>query len=69
MIDLLCNMELVDYANYIGVQGDDSDLKHLENDGVIQIVEDRAVVTPEGRYILHHMVGNSAYETPWAKVW
>ena len=60
LTNLLCNMELVDYTNILDTEGGADDLKRLENDGVIEVVENKAVVTPQGRYMLHHMLGGAA---------
>ncbi len=64
LTNLLCNMELVDYTNVLEIEGGADELKRLENDGVIEVVENRAVVTPQGRYMLHHMLGGVAAYNP-----
>jgi oxygen-independent coproporphyrinogen-3 oxidase len=66
---LLCNMELGDYAQHLGLEEHDSDLRHFEQDGLIEVVNGKALVTPEGRYTLHHMLGTVGYESPWTKIW
>jgi coproporphyrinogen III oxidase-like Fe-S oxidoreductase len=66
LTNLLCNMELVDYTNFLNTEGGADELTRLENDGVIEVIDNRAVVTPQGRYMLHHMLGgvSAGYNPP-----
>jgi oxygen-independent coproporphyrinogen-3 oxidase len=66
---LLCNMELGDYASLLGIEGDEGSLKNLEEDGVIQILDGKAVITAQGRYTLHHIFGDTSQQDPWISIW
>jgi oxygen-independent coproporphyrinogen-3 oxidase len=69
MSGLLCNMELGDYAALLGIEEDESSLRHLEEDGVIQICDGKAVITAQGRYTLHHIFGDTSHRDPWISIW
>lgn len=66
---LLCNMELGDYAALLGIGGDQGSLKHLEEDGVIQVHDGKATITAQGRYTLHHIFGDTNQQDPWISIW
>ena len=69
MIDLMCNMELQDYAALTDSSGEGSTLVHLQRDGLVDISADRVAVTSHGRYMLHQIWGDSSPGHRWDGVW
>ena len=69
MIDLMCNMELQDYAALTDASGESPTLAHLQRDGLVDISADRVAVTSHGRYMLHQIWGDSSPGHRWDGVW
>ncbi|MDJ0879043.1 MAG: radical SAM protein [Halieaceae bacterium] len=44
-------------------------LETLREQGYLQVDDSRVSVTPEGRYLLHHLAGNSALDLKWSNGW
>jgi hypothetical protein len=63
LTDLMCNLELPitpELAN------DNSALGSLAQDGLVDISEQRVTVTPQGRFVLHQLWGDSSPQFRWA---
>jgi coproporphyrinogen III oxidase-like Fe-S oxidoreductase len=63
MMQLMCNMELRDYAALLNSEessdGRSSYLSDYARDGLLTVTPERVSVTPNGRYLLHHIWGNA----------
>lgn len=44
-------------------------LQELQDQGYLKREQDNILVTPEGRYMLHHFCGNSALDMAWSNGW
>ena len=44
-------------------------LRELQEQGYLKREQDNILVTPEGRYMLHHVCGNSALDLRWSSDW
>lgn len=44
-------------------------LQELQDQGYLKREQDKLMVTPEGRYMLHHVCGNSALDMRWSSDW
>jgi len=69
MNDLLCNMELKDYAALACVGEEDGPLALLQANGLVDIQQQRVVVTPQGRHVLHGMWGDASPGFRWQNLW
>ncbi len=65
---LLCNLELEDYAEVIPTEAK-QDIQSLESQGVLRLEGDKAYVTPQGRFVLHHICGHNESDRAWASGW
>ncbi|MEM6582060.1 MAG: hypothetical protein AAF699_12335 [Pseudomonadota bacterium] len=65
MQDLLCNLQVDDYTQLAYDETSASRVRELEAAGVLQITDDKAVVTEQGRFALHHTVIEHSLLTPW----
>ncbi len=66
---LLSNMELNGW--FQPGEGDESvkALETLQSQGFLKLDDNKVSVTPEGRYLLHHVAGNSALDLKWSNDW
>lgn len=55
MTDLMCNMELQDYAALLDADEQPSCLSDYARDGLLTVTPERVSVTPNGRYLLQHI--------------
>ncbi len=65
LTDLMCNLEL---PNTEELTRDNGALGNLAEDGLVDISEQRITVTPQGRFVLHQLWGDSSPQFRWASV-
>ncbi|MEM8561949.1 MAG: hypothetical protein AAGF57_06920 [Pseudomonadota bacterium] len=63
--DLFCNLQVDDYSKLAFDDHSANKMKQLEDSGVLEIANDKAVVTAQGRFSLHHTVTQESNITPW----
>ncbi|MEM8660926.1 MAG: hypothetical protein AAGF35_08585 [Pseudomonadota bacterium] len=62
---LFCNLQVDDYSKLVFDDNSANKMKQLEDSGVLEITNDKAVVTTQGRFSLHHTVTQASHATPW----
>jgi oxygen-independent coproporphyrinogen-3 oxidase len=69
MTDLMCNMELRDYAALISADNENCTLNQLHQDGLVDVRADRVSVTDHGRHMLHQLWGDASPIYRWSGAW
>lgn len=69
MTQLMCNMSLRDYAALLEIPEGPGSLTEYEQNGLVRITDDGVAVTPEGRFVLHHLWSDSSPRHRWDGVW
>ena len=65
---LLCNLELEDVSDVMPESGT-AQLESLAKQGLLRLEGSKAYVTPQGRYLLHHICGHNETDKRWASGW
>ena len=69
MTQLMCNMSLRDYAALQDIPEGPGSLADYERNGLVRVNGDAVSITPEGRFVLHHLWGDSSPRHRWDGVW
>jgi oxygen-independent coproporphyrinogen-3 oxidase len=69
MTQLMCNMSLRDYAALQEIPEGPGSLADYERNGLVRVNGDAVSITPEGRFVLHHLWGDSSPRHRWDGVW
>ncbi|MEM0954437.1 MAG: radical SAM protein [Pseudomonadota bacterium] len=65
---LFCNLETED-INDMMPEGAAEQLESLQAQGLLRLEGAKAYVTPQGRYLLHHLCGHNESDKRWASGW
>ena len=69
MTDLMCNLELRDFASLVSNDNENSALHQLHQDGLVDLSAERVAVTDHGRHVLHQLWGDASPLYRWAGAW
>jgi oxygen-independent coproporphyrinogen-3 oxidase len=58
--DLMCNLELADYRDLLGMEGEEGVLGELERKGMVTVSDEKVEVTEYGRFALHQLWGDAS---------
>ena len=65
IMSLMCNMKLADSNEYYKLPEESTALEALTTQGVVEKIGDQLTITPQGRFQLNQLWGDSAPQYRW----